>query len=146
MGHISDVASYGLLSTFTLLEDLDICLGLHLILITFSKGSCSRETGTDNVYGIRCVMQPELLHARIIDSPRERLIATITNNFVPCNGRFPALIALSYIYRQCLRGFSIGYCSFDLIGHNYHWCFNNSFSVQDIIKYHFNRFTFFFYS
>lgn len=31
---------------------------------------------------------------RIIDSPRERLIATITNNFVPCNGRFPTLIAI----------------------------------------------------
>ncbi|NLF80818.1 MAG: ferrous iron transporter B, partial [Clostridia bacterium] len=31
---------------------------------------------------------------RIIDSPRERLIAIITNCFVPCNGRFPALIAL----------------------------------------------------
>ncbi|MDU3014703.1 MAG: ferrous iron transporter B, partial [Flavonifractor plautii] len=26
---------------------------------------------------------------RIIDSPRERLIAILTNNFVPCNGRFP---------------------------------------------------------
>jgi len=25
---------------------------------------------------------------RIIDSPRERLIAILTNNFVPCNGRF----------------------------------------------------------
>ena len=31
---------------------------------------------------------------RIIDSPRERLIATITNVFVPCNGRFPTLIAI----------------------------------------------------
>jgi len=31
---------------------------------------------------------------RIIDSPRERLIAIITNSFVPCNGRFPALIAM----------------------------------------------------
>ncbi len=31
---------------------------------------------------------------RIIDSPRERLIAMITNAFVPCNGRFPALIAI----------------------------------------------------
>lgn len=31
---------------------------------------------------------------RIIDSPRERLIAILTNNFVPCNGRFPTLIAL----------------------------------------------------
>ena len=31
---------------------------------------------------------------RIIDSPRERLLAIITNNFVPCNGRFPTLIAI----------------------------------------------------
>lgn len=32
---------------------------------------------------------------RIIDSPRERSIAVLTNNFMPCNGRFPTLIALS---------------------------------------------------
>ncbi|MBR3894145.1 MAG: ferrous iron transport protein B [Clostridia bacterium] len=31
---------------------------------------------------------------RIIDSPRERLLAILTNSFVPCNGRFPALIAV----------------------------------------------------
>ena len=31
---------------------------------------------------------------RIIDSPRERLLAILTNSFVPCNGRFPVLIAL----------------------------------------------------
>ena len=31
---------------------------------------------------------------RIIDSERERLIAILTNNFVPCNGRFPTLIAI----------------------------------------------------
>ena len=31
---------------------------------------------------------------RIIDSPRERLIAVITNSFVPCNGRFPAMISV----------------------------------------------------
>lgn len=31
---------------------------------------------------------------RIIDSPRERLLAILTNNFVPCNGRFPTLIAV----------------------------------------------------
>ena len=31
---------------------------------------------------------------RIIDSPRERLIAMLTNSFVPCNGRFPTLTAL----------------------------------------------------
>ncbi len=31
---------------------------------------------------------------RIIDSPRERLIAMLTNAFVPCNGRFPVLLAV----------------------------------------------------
>jgi len=35
---------------------------------------------------------------RIIDSPRERLIATLTNNFVPCNGRFPLLIAMASMF------------------------------------------------
>lgn len=32
--------------------------------------------------------------ARIIDSPRERLLAILTNSFVPCNGRFPTLTAV----------------------------------------------------
>ncbi len=35
-----------------------------------------------------------IVGCRIIDSPRERLIAMITNSFVPCNGRFPTLIAI----------------------------------------------------
>lgn len=35
-----------------------------------------------------------VIGCRIIDSPRERLIAIITNSFIPCNGRFPTLIAI----------------------------------------------------
>ncbi len=35
---------------------------------------------------------------RIIDSPRERLLAVITNSFVPCNGRFPAIITLLTLF------------------------------------------------
>ena len=35
---------------------------------------------------------------RIIDSPREKIIAAITNSFVPCNGRYPFLIAISTIF------------------------------------------------
>ena len=35
-----------------------------------------------------------IVGCRIIDSPRERLMAICTNNFVPCNGRFPTLIAI----------------------------------------------------
>ena len=42
---------------------------------------------------------------RIIDSPRERLIAMLTNSFVPCNGRFPTLTALITMFfcRNCRR-------------------------------------------
>jgi len=36
--------------------------------------------------------------SRIIDSPREKLIAIITNAFVPCNGRFPFLITIATIF------------------------------------------------
>lgn len=46
-----------------------------------------------------------IVGARIIDSPRERLIAILTNNFVPCNGRFPTLITLISIF---LVGSSLG--------------------------------------
>ena len=35
---------------------------------------------------------------RIIDSPRERLIAILTNNFVPCNGRFPMILNIITIF------------------------------------------------
>ncbi|MDO4581593.1 MAG: ferrous iron transport protein B [Bacillota bacterium] len=35
-----------------------------------------------------------VIGCRIIDSPRERMLAILTNSFVPCNGRFPTLIAL----------------------------------------------------
>ena len=36
--------------------------------------------------------------ARIIDSPREKLLAILTNVFVPCNGRFPFLITVATIF------------------------------------------------
>ena len=39
---------------------------------------------------------------RIIDSPRERLIAILTNNLVPCNGRFPFLISVATIFVSAL--------------------------------------------
>ena len=43
---------------------------------------------------------------RIIDSPRERLVAILTNAFVPCNGRFPTLIALISLF---FLGGSLGF-------------------------------------
>lgn len=39
-----------------------------------------------------------VIACRIIESPRERLIAILTNCFVPCNGRFPTLIMLSVLF------------------------------------------------
>ena len=43
---------------------------------------------------------------RIIDSPRERLIAVLTNSFMPCNGRFPTLLALITIFFAGSTAFS----------------------------------------
>ena len=42
---------------------------------------------------------------RIIDSPRERVLAAVTNAFVPCNGRFPAIIAIATVFFVGERGF-----------------------------------------
>ena len=39
-----------------------------------------------------------VIGCRIINSPRERLMAIITNNFMPCNGRFPTLITIATIF------------------------------------------------
>lgn len=44
------------------------------------------------------VMLLGVVGCRIIDSPRERLIAILTNAFVPCNGRFPFLITVASIF------------------------------------------------
>ncbi|HKM34543.1 MAG TPA: ferrous iron transport protein B [Lachnospiraceae bacterium] len=45
-----------------------------------------------------------IIGCRIIDSPRERLLAILTNNFVPCNGRFPTLIALLTMFFVGTKG------------------------------------------
>jgi ferrous iron transport protein B len=39
-----------------------------------------------------------IISTRVINSPRERLVAILTNNFVPCNGRFPTLIMLATVF------------------------------------------------
>ena len=46
-----------------------------------------------------------IVGCRIIDSPRERLLAILTNNFVPCNGRFPTIISILTMF---FVGFSGG--------------------------------------
>lgn len=45
-----------------------------------------------------------VMGCRIIQSPRERLIAILTNALVPCNGRFPTLIALISMFFVLVEG------------------------------------------
>lgn len=49
-----------------------------------------------------------IVGCRIIDSPRERLLAVLTNNFIPCNGRFPMLISIitMFFVTSAAGGFS----------------------------------------
>ena len=49
-----------------------------------------------------------ILGCRIINSPRERLLAILTNSFVPCNGRFPALISIITMF---FAGTAMGFFS-----------------------------------
>ncbi|MFB6467137.1 nucleoside recognition domain-containing protein [Cytobacillus sp. Hz8] len=47
-----------------------------------------------------------IISTRIIESPRERMLAILTNNFVPCNGRWPTLILISTLFMAA--GFTTG--------------------------------------
>lgn len=83
---------------FTLLEDLGYLPRVAFNLDNFFKKACAHgKQALTMCMGFGC-NAAGVTACRIIDSPRERLIAVITNNFVPCNGRFPALIALSAIF------------------------------------------------
>ena len=79
---------------FTLLEDLGYLPRIAFCLDkTFKRcASCGKQALTMAMgFGCNAV---GVTGARIIDSPRERLMAILTNVFVPCNGRFPLLITM----------------------------------------------------
>ncbi|WP_333870210.1 nucleoside recognition domain-containing protein [Desulforamulus putei] len=80
---------------FTLLEDLGYLPRVAFNLDRFFKtaGAHGKQALTMSM-GFGC-NAAGVVACRIIESPRERLIAILTNNFVPCNGRFPTLIALA---------------------------------------------------
>ncbi|MFU0799507.1 MAG: ferrous iron transport protein B [Xylanivirga thermophila] len=83
---------------FTFLEDLGYLPRIAFNLDNFFKKACAHgKQALTMCMGFGC-NAAGIVACRIIDSPRERLIATITNNFVPCNGRFPILIAMSSIF------------------------------------------------
>lgn len=79
---------------FTLLEDFGYLPRIAFNLDKcFSKCKASGKQALTMCMGFGC-NAVGVTGARIIDSPRERLIAILTNNFVPCNGRFPTIIAI----------------------------------------------------
>ena len=83
---------------FTILEDLG-----YLPRIAFNMDKCFKKACTNGKQMITMCMgfgcnAAGVCGCKIIDSPRERLIAILTNVFVPCNGRFPFLITISTIF------------------------------------------------
>ena len=90
---------------FTLLEDLGYLPRIAFNLDNFFRkcNACGKQALT-MCMGFGC-NAAGIVGCRIIDSPRERLISIITNNFVPCNGRFPMLIAVITMF---FTGYFIG--------------------------------------
>lgn len=79
---------------FTLLEDSGYMprIAYNLDRPFARSGACGKQALT-MCMGFGC-NAAGVVGCRIIDSPRERLLAVLTNSFVPCNGRFPLMIAM----------------------------------------------------
>ena len=83
---------------FTILEDLGYLPRIAFNMDGFfKKACCSGKQMITMCMGFGC-NACGVTGCRIIDSPRERIIAILTNNFVPCNGRFPFLITIATIF------------------------------------------------
>lgn len=83
---------------FTLLEDIGYLPRVAFNLDgMFQRAHACGKQGLTMCMGFGC-NAAGVIGCRIIDSPRERMIAILTNAFVPCNGRFPALIAVISIF------------------------------------------------
>ena len=83
---------------FTILEDLG-----YLPRVAFNLDWLFQRVGAHGKQALTMAMgfgcnAAGVVATRIIESPRERLIAILTNNFVPCNGRWPTLIMLGSIF------------------------------------------------
>jgi ferrous iron transport protein B len=83
---------------FTLLEDFG-----YLPRVAFNMDNLFRKVGAHGKQALTMSMgfgcnAAGVVATRIIDSPRERIIAIITNNFALCNGRWPTQILLATIF------------------------------------------------
>jgi ferrous iron transport protein B len=83
---------------FTLLEDFG-----YLPRVAFNLDHMFRRVGAHGKQALTMAMgwgcnAAAIISTRIIDSPRERLIAILTNNFALCNGRWPTQILVASIF------------------------------------------------
>lgn len=83
---------------FTLLEDFG-----YLPRVAFNMDNLYRKAGAHGKQALTMAMgfgcnAAGIIATRVIDSPRERLIAIITNNFSLCNGRWPTQILIATIF------------------------------------------------
>ncbi len=83
---------------FTLLEDFG-----YLPRVAFNLDRMFQRVGAHGKQSLTMAMgwgcnAAAIVSTRIIDSPRERLIAIITNNFAICNGRWPTQILIASIF------------------------------------------------
>ncbi len=83
---------------FTLLEDFG-----YLPRVAFNLDNMFRKVGAHGKQALSMSMgfgcnAAGVVATRVIDSPRERLIAIITNNFALCNGRWPTQILIATIF------------------------------------------------
>lgn len=83
---------------FTLLEDIGLLprIAFNLDHIFKKCKTCGKQALT-MCMGLGC-NSAGVTGCRIINSPRERLIAVITNSLMPCNGRFPTIISVMTIF------------------------------------------------
>ncbi len=93
---------------FTLLEDFG-----YLPRVAFNLDNLFRRSGAHGKQALSMAMgygcnAAGVIAARIIDSPRERLIAIITNNFALCNGRWPTQILIASLFIGSLVPAAIG--------------------------------------
>jgi ferrous iron transport protein B len=83
---------------FTLLEDFG-----YLPRVSFNLDNAFRQAGAHGKQSLSMMMgfgcnAAGVIATRVIDSPRERLIAIITNNFALCNGRWPTQILIATLF------------------------------------------------
>ena len=83
---------------FTILEDVGYLprMAYHLDGLFVGCGACGKQ-GLCMCMGLGC-NAVGVTGARIIDSKRERLLAVLTAGFLPCNGRFPAMITVAALF------------------------------------------------